>query len=177
MQSSEETNEKTTEKDAIKVAPVKKDEGTNRIYELGYLLVPTLEVDALSAVVGDLKDLINASFKGEIISDDMPKSINLAYTMTKVVNNVRSKYDTAYFGWVKFAMEPEQVLELKKKLDLDPKMIRFLITKTVRENTIATKRYVPRAGSKPYNAKKTDEPVVAMDKEKVDQEIDALISI
>ncbi len=171
-----QSTDQNSEQDAQKVAPIKKNEGDNRIYEVGYLLLPTIEVDHLPSVVGDLKDLISTNFKGEVISDDMPKSITLAYQMLKVTNNVRSKFDTAYFGWVKFAMEPEQVLELKKKLDMDPNIIRFLITKTVRENTIATKRFVPRAGSKPYNAKKTDEPVVAMDKEKVDQEIDALIS-
>ena len=111
------------------------------IYELGYLLVPTIKEEDFGVVYGNLKELVT-SFGGEIIADDMPKMTNLAFSMQKVTSNVRSKFDTAYFGWIKFAMETEKVSELKKRLDLDPNFIRFLILKTVRENTIAQKRFV-----------------------------------
>ncbi len=153
------------------------EDANNRVYELGYLLIPTLEEGNVPAVAGDLKDLITSSFKGEVISDDMPKSISLAYTMLKVTNNVRSKYDTAYFGWVKFTMDSDKIVELKKKLDLDPNMVRFLILKTVKENTIATKRFTPGRGlQRTFVPKKADEPTGPINKEEVDKEIDALIA-
>ena len=38
--------------------------------------------------------------------------------MLKVVANVRNKFNTAYLGWVKFTMDSDKILELKKKLDL-----------------------------------------------------------
>lgn len=153
------------------------EEANSRVYEFGYLLIPTLEEGTLPAVAGDLKDLITTSFKGEIISDDMPKSITLAYTMLKVTNNIRSKHDTAYFGWVKFTMDSDKIEELKKKLDLDPNIIRFLILKTVKENTIATKRFVPGRGlQRTFVPKKADEPTGPINKEEVDKEIDALIA-
>lgn len=151
-------------------------EESGRVYELGYLLIPTIAGENVPAVYGDLKDLIVSKFKGEIISDEMPKNITLAYQMLKVTNNVRSKFDTAYFGWVKFTMNPEQILELKKHLDLDPNMIRFLITKTVKENTIATKRFVSKGvGKRPFVVKK-EESLAPINKEEVDKEIDALIA-
>jgi len=148
-----------------------------RVYELGYLLVPTIEEVNLPVMYGNLKELVS-SFGGISISDEMPKMIPLAYMMVKVVANVRNKFNTAYFGWLKFTMDSDKVLELKKKLDLDPNIIRFLILKTVKENTIAGKRFV-RADmrKKPRSAKSVnDEGAVPINKEEIDKEIDALVA-
>ncbi|MFA6301085.1 MAG: 30S ribosomal protein S6 [Candidatus Paceibacterota bacterium] len=148
----------------------------SRVYELGYLLVPTITEENLPVVYGNLKELV-ASLGGIYVSDDMPKMINLAYAMTKVVSNIRNKFKTAYFGWIKFTMDSDKVLELKKKLDLDPNMVRFLILKTVKENTIAAKRFVRSENHRRPMARKTDssEPATPINKEEIDKEIDALV--
>jgi len=151
----------------------------SRVYEVGYLLVPTLGEESMPGVYSSLKDLV-VSLGGEIISDEMPKMIPLAYTMLKVVQNVRSRFDTAYFGWVKFEMSPEKVLELKKKLDLDPNFIRFLILKTVKENTIAAKRFIHKDLRRKVPGVKKDgenETALPIDKEEIDKEIDAMVSV
>ena len=146
------------------------------VYELGYLLVPTIKEEDVGASYGNFKELVS-SFGGEIIMDEMPKMINLAYKMEKVVSNVRSKFNTAYFGWIKFATSSAQVVELKSKLDLDPNIIRFLITKTVRENTMATKRYGRGETYKKPKAKSAEnETAVPINKEEIDKEIDALVA-
>ena len=148
----------------------------SRVYELGYLLTPAISEENLPVVYGNLKELVS-SLKGVAISDEMPKMINLAYAMTKVVANVRNKFNTAYFGWVKFAMDSDKVLELKKKLDLDPNFIRFLILKTVRENTIATKRFARGEMHRRPMIKKNEKigTAVPINKEEIDKEIDALV--
>ena len=112
---------------------VKDGADEKRVYELSFLLVPTIEEGELGASFTKLKDMV-ASFGGEMIADEMPKMSTLAYPMVKVVSNIRNKYNSAYFGWVKFFMDTEKVLELKKKLDLDPNIIRFLILKTLPSN-------------------------------------------
>lgn len=153
-------------------------ETKSRIYEVGYLLSPNISEEEMPVIYGNLKDLI-INLGGETISDEMPKMIPLAYTMSKVVQNVRSKFDTAFFGWVKFEMSREKVLELKKKLDLESNFIRFLILKTIRENTIAAKRFVFKDSKKKmYTVKKEDEneSSLPIDKEEIDKEIDAMIS-
>jgi len=148
----------------------------SRVYELGYLLVPTIIEENLPMVYGNLKELVS-SLGGVHVSDDMPKMINLAYAMTKVISNVLNKFKTAYFGWIKFTMDSDKVLELKKKLDLDPNLIRFLILKTVKENTIAAKRFVRSESRRRPITRKNDssEPAVPINKEEIDKEIDALI--
>jgi ribosomal protein S6 len=153
-----------------------KGDANERVYELGYLLVPTIPEGDLPAQYGNLKELVS-SFGGIVIADEVPKMMNLAYAMVKVVSNVRSKFSTAYFGWTKFTMDSDKVLELKKKLDLDPHFIRFLILKTVKENTIAAKRFVrPEMHRRPTVKKSDDEPVVPINKEEVDKEIDAMVA-
>src|ERR1035437_2391976 len=109
----------------------------------------------------------------------MPKMIQLAYKMVKVVSNVRNKFNTAYFGWIKFTMDSDKVLELKKKLDLDPNLIRFLILKTVKENTIAAKRFVRgEIHRKPKTLKnENNEVAVPINKEEIDKEIDAMVAV
>jgi ribosomal protein S6 len=152
-------------------------EANERVYEVGYLLVPTISEEELPAVYGNLKELISA-LGGVAVSDEMPKMMTLAYAMVKVVSNVRNKFNTAYFGWTKFTMDSDKILELKKKLDLDPHFIRFLILKTVKENTIAAKRFVRGdvIHRRPLVKKTDDEVAVPINKEEVDKEIDAMVA-
>ncbi|HPS21384.1 MAG TPA: 30S ribosomal protein S6 [Candidatus Paceibacterota bacterium] len=153
----------------------------SKVYEVGFLLVPTLSEEEVPTVYGDMKELV-ASLGGEVISDEMPKMTNLAYTMSKTIQNVKNKFDTAYFGWTKFFMDADKITDLKKKLDFDPKIIRFLIIKTVKENTIASKKFASREGLKrkaPVTVKKEDgseEVPTEINKEEVDKEIDAMVA-
>ena len=151
---------------------------TSRVYEVGYLLLPTISEEEMPVVYGNLKELI-VSLGGEIISDEMPKMIPLAYTMSKVIQNLRNKFETAYFGWIKFEMTPEKVLELKKKLDADKNLIRFLILKTVKENTIAAKRFIHKDSRRKTSVVKKEgenEITTPIDKEEIDKEIDAMVA-
>lgn len=148
-----------------------------RVYELGFLLVPTISEENMPIAFNNLKDLI-ADFGGEIISDEMPKMISLAYTMFKIHQNVRNKFNSAYFGWIKFETSPEKIPGLNKKLDFDQNLVRFLILKTVRENTIAAKRFVHKDSRKKILfAKREGEAEISspIDKEEIDKEIDAMV--
>ncbi len=151
-----------------------------KVYELGFLLAPTNKEEDVPALFGNLKELVG-NLGGVVIMDEMPKMIPLAYKMAKVVSNVRNKFSTAYFGWVKFTMPSKEVLELKKKLDLDPNFVRFLIVKTVKENTIAAKRFVrgDMMHRKPSSTKRGADDVEAapIDKAEIDKEIDAMVAV
>ena len=166
----------------MKKNEVEKTEDANavsNIYEVGYLFIPTIGEELINTNYTNLKDVI-ASFGGEMISDEMPKFMNLAYSMKKTIANIRNTFYTAYFGWFKFKMDREKVLELKKNLDLNNDILRFLILKTVRENTISTKRFVRSDVHKksPFGKKADENEVVApINKEEIDKEIDAMVSV
>lgn len=151
----------------------------SRIYEVGYLLLPTFSEEEMLVVYNNLKQLVS-NLGGEIISDEIPKMISLSYTMFKVIKNIHNKFNSAYFGWVKFEMSADKIGELKKKLDIDSDFIRFLILKTVKENTIATKRFMHKDSKRKIPIVNKEEENTAsfpIDKEEIDKEIDAMVAV
>lgn len=123
-----------------KIQKETQDEGTEaRVYELGYHLVPALREEELPAEVSSLRSRIEA-LGGVFIADEFPRSIPLAYTMFRSSGGRRERFNTAYFGWVKFEMDPSSAEKLAKELRGEKKLVRFIVIKTVRENTMIPKR-------------------------------------
>lgn len=116
---------------------------SSKIYELGYILVSSLPDEKIADEVTSLKDLLVTN-GAEIVSSEDPILIDLAYSMTKVVSTQRQKYGRGYFGWIKFEGEGDALAAIKKVLDLSGTMLRYLIVKTVRENTLLNGKMVLR---------------------------------
>lgn len=114
------------------------EKGT-RTYELGFNLVPTIPEQEVAAHVDALKAHIEVA-TGVVGEVGAPEFIDLAYQMEKNVGSKRSKYNQAYFGWIKFEMTPESVEVLKKALDSVNELIRYIIVKASVENTIVFKK-------------------------------------
>lgn len=119
-----------------------------RVYELGYHILPTVdegnindERDALVAII--------TKFKGIVISEQTPELIDLAYDMDKIITNKRNIFSQAYFGWIKFDLAPESIIALTAQVEVQESMLRFLVIKTVRENTIISE--------KPYRLARSNE--------------------
>lgn len=149
---------------------------TGNVYELAYLFVPTIPEDKILGSFGDLKALVDG-FGGIAIAEEMPRLITLAYEMSRIINNKKTYFDTGYFGWLKFELDPAQVAEINAKLSRDESIIRFMIISTTRENTIASKKPFVRGDFKKRPLDKptavADAPV--LDKAELDKEIDALV--
>lgn len=124
-----------------KPAPIQseREEREPRIYEIGYLLSPVIRAEDIEAKSQTLHALVT-SLGGTIISDGAPEYIDLAYTMIKVIDNKKVRFDQAYFGWVKFELNPAKTEELKELFDREISIIRYLFISTVRENTVLSKK-------------------------------------
>lgn len=109
----------------------------NLVYEIGYHFLPTVEESDVLAQLSGLKAVIEEN-DGVILAEDMPKMITLAYDISKDIDAKKQKFNRAYFGWIKFEMETTKIGELKNKVDNNPNILRFLIVKTVKENTLHT---------------------------------------
>ena len=144
------------------------------VYEVGYIMVPTIAEENLGGEVTSFKDMFlenGAAF----ISDEYPKLIELAYEMSRSINNKRQKFSYGYFGWVKFECTTDQASIIKGILDKNEKLVRFLMIKTVRENTMSVKRtYSRQDGNKRRYTPKVEE-VEKINEETIDKEIDALV--
>ncbi len=111
-----------------------------QVYELGFHVLSTLNEDELEAAVESLRKAVSAH-DGTFISEATPELLDLAYTMTVNEGGKHTKYDTAYFGWIKFEMEPEQAVLLKAEvLETDKNILRYILIRTVREETRAQMR-------------------------------------
>lgn len=144
------------------------------IYEVGYIMLPTIAEENLGGEVTSFKDTFLE--KGAVfISDEYPKLIELAYEMSRSIANKKQKFSYGYFGWVKFECTTEQAKTIKNILDKNEKLVRYLMIKTVRENTISVKRfYNKQDGSKRRSTQKhEDAPVI--NEEILNKEIDALV--
>ncbi len=110
-----------------------------RIYELAYLFVPTLEETQAMSRFSELKTMLS-DMGAEVISEDIPRLMDLAYEMHRTIANKKTWFDTAYFGWIKFELDPSQVVTIDEKLARDETVLRFMVIKTVRENTFTAKK-------------------------------------
>ncbi|HEU5115030.1 MAG TPA: 30S ribosomal protein S6 [Candidatus Paceibacterota bacterium] len=150
------------------------------VYEVGFHIVPTVSPENLPREYDAVKAVLEKN-GAVMISEESPKLRNLAYTMIKAVGPARHRFDTAYFGWVKFEAPKESVAEIDKALKASDKIIRHLIVKTVRENTIYGPKILAeekkeareaREGVKEGSEEVKDKPA---NQEELDKSIDKLV--
>lgn len=144
------------------------------IYEVGYIMIPSIPEENLGGEVTKLKDSLGD--KGAVfISDEYPKMLELAYEMSRSIENKKQKFSYGHFGWVKFECTTENARVIKDYLDKNETLVRYLMVKTVRENTMSTKRvYGKTDASKRRFTPKTEESL-PINEEIIDKEIEALV--
>jgi ribosomal protein S6 len=108
-----------------------------RVYELGYHMVSTLSEEELQNELNSLRDEIK-KLEGNFIAEGEPALIELAYTMYINEGGKNTSFDKAYFGWMKFDLDPSQLAHLKDEVIMENKnILRYLLFKTVAEDTRA----------------------------------------
>ncbi len=160
---------------------INKEKGDSvAVYEASYLLLPSLALEQVPAKVASLKEMLT-SVGGTLISDEDPILIDLAYPMVKVISTVRHKETRGYFGWMKFEIAAEGLEKVKKSLDGDDSVLRSLIIRTVRENTLLNGKMKLQKEDRSRREDKDDEsaediePVKEVDPQEVDKSIDELV--
>ena len=112
---------------------------SSRTYELASIFVNTISEEAALEKFDAVKQLI-ASEGASFISEEAPYLRGLAYEMIRVIKNANTRFNSGYFSWVKFDLEPAKLINIKKKLDLDEEIIRFMIVKADKDSNIITRR-------------------------------------
>lgn len=155
-----------------KIDEVTKD--TLTVYEVSYLLLPSLTEGQVSDKATSLREMLS-SFGGAIITYEDPILIDLAYPMLKVVQTSRHKVHTSYFGWVKFEIGKDGIEKVKKALDSDLDTVRYLIIKTVRENTLLNGKMKFQKEEKVVKEEEVDDIAPEVLKEVASEELDKSI--
>ena len=145
-----------------------------QIYEVGYHIIPTVAEDHLGAEVSRVREAIEGH-GGLILGEEYPKNVDLAYPMVKVFSNKRTTYHTAHFGWIKYQNDPGQMKAVDAALKADESLLRFIVVKTVRENTMAPKKvFTPKHDEAPRSEEKAEEKP-PMSEEELDKTIEELV--
>ncbi len=138
------------------------DTNSKKLYELGYLLVPVIAENNLAAEVEAIKALLKKA-EVEIISEDFPKLIPLAYPMTHGGSGKKEKFDKAYFGWIKFQGQATAAEFIKRGCDAYEHFLRFLIIKTVKDELQSAARTNLRTVAAASPIARMDQPLEASD--------------
>lgn len=111
----------------------------NKVYEIGFLMSPAVRDEDLTARFDELKESLTAT-GATLISEGNPEFIDIAYEMSKVIENKRVRFNQGYFGWVKIEANPATIATIKEILDKNILLIRYLFILAPRENTILGKK-------------------------------------
>lgn len=151
----------------------------NSVYEVGYLIVPSVAESDTAAVVEDLKKIL-AKAGMEVISEEAPKLIQLAYTMARSEAGRREKFSSAYFGWVKFEGAKSGIADIEAALQKNRSILRSLVMTTVRETTYSPNMLLSSDRLEGETIKKREVVEAGKGKvvsqEELDKSIDALVA-
>ncbi|PIR39983.1 MAG: hypothetical protein COV33_02280 [Candidatus Zambryskibacteria bacterium CG10_big_fil_rev_8_21_14_0_10_34_34] len=153
----------------------------SQVYEVGFHLLPTVPEENLEAVVTNLQSLITKG-GGTIISEEFPKMRPLAYDIKKRIDIKHITFSKAYFGWVKFEATSDLLGKINNGFKTAENVLRFIIVKTVRENTMQlvkspiSKRDENREEKSIPTVEKPSVKKVKISDDELDKSIDQLVT-
>lgn len=156
------------------------EEKLSRIYEIGYHITPVAKEEDVEKIVGGIRGGIEKA-GGSFIAEGAPSMVRLSYSIPVLEGGKRTAHDRAYFGWLKFEADVEATHALEDALKKNVDVMRFIVFRTVREDTRAkmkapTLREVKRTDTiktTPRRAEETAGPVSEAELEKALQDITA----
>lgn len=104
------------------------------VYEIGYLILPSIPEDKLSSVTSAIRKVIITEGGTEIDAEE-PFKEPLAYTMSKTIGASRYVLSDAYLGWIKFEADRAKAPAIKAGIEKIEEVLRFLLIKAQRETT------------------------------------------
>ena len=104
------------------------------VYELGFLILPSIPEDKVSGIVDSIRKVITKEGGTEIDAEE-PFKQDLAYSMSKTIGASHYVLTDAYLGWIKFEIERASVLIVKAGVEKIEEILRFLLVKAPRETT------------------------------------------
>lgn len=100
------------------------DDGSSRVYELGFHLDPELPTEEMKKEYGEMRDLIKD--KGAIIAEGEPVNIPLAYTISRQETAGRRDFNSAYFAWIVYEANAINHAEVVAAVGANRRIVRFI---------------------------------------------------
>lgn len=100
-------------------------------YEFAFHVLPTVAEGEVSGVFDEIKAHI--AKVAEIINEESPERIELAYPVVKPIEGKNRKFTSSYFGWVRFKLGADKLAGLMEELSIMNTILRHLLIKLTRE--------------------------------------------
>jgi ribosomal protein S6 len=97
-------------------------------YELAFHILPTVAEGEVAAVFQGLKDIITTN-GGTVTIEEAPSRFDLAYEIIKYLEGRNRKFTSAYFGWVRFEIDPSKMEDIAESVDGTKELLRHLLTR------------------------------------------------
>ena len=155
------------------------EQDTRPVYEVAFHVVPTVEETKVGDVVETIRTVLTKA-SAEIIKDQFPQKMTLAYAIERSVAGKREKYAESYFGFIKFATERSEIGALETVLKNSKEILRYLLIETSREDIVIARRAVYSSnrleGETIKKPTSTPEASGEVSEEELQKSIDALVS-
>ncbi len=118
-----------------------------QVYEVGYHLLPTLSESEVEAAVKDMRSFLSKE-GAQFVGEKMPEKVDLAYAIERRTEGKYQSVRSAYFGWVAFSLAPGVTATVKKFMDTNPSVLRYILVTTSEDEVKAVmegKVLVPKA--------------------------------
>lgn len=102
--------------------------GISVSYELAFHILPTVAEGEVPTVFENIKAVLTKAGV-EITDEEAPKRFDLAYEIIKYLEGRNRKFTSAYFGWVRFTAQPEQVEAINEAVEEINELLRHLLIK------------------------------------------------
>ncbi|MCB9819479.1 30S ribosomal protein S6 [Candidatus Nomurabacteria bacterium] len=116
---------------AVEVEEVELDSKESQSYELAFHVLPTIAEGEVNTVFGAIKDLIKKE-GGEIFDEEAPERFELAYEVIKHLESKNRRFNSAYFGWVRFKAMPQDTVRINAEIEHNVSILRHLLIKLSR---------------------------------------------
>lgn len=121
----------------VGMVDVDEDKGVEpAVYEVGYHLLPTIAEDELGKAVQAVTEALKAT-GADFVGERFPAKLELAYPIVKRVNDKKTPFMNAYFGWIAFVLPKSSIANVKQFMDKNPNVLRYLIVRTSRDAVAA----------------------------------------
>lgn len=104
-------------------------------YEFAFHILPTVAEGEVPTVFEKLKAYITKE-GGECFDEEMAQRVDLVYPVVKHLEGKNRRFNSAYFGWIRFAMMGESLHLLEEELTHETALLRTLIIKLTREEEL-----------------------------------------
>ena len=95
-------------------------------YELAFHILPTIAEGEVKTVFEGFKAHIT-KLEGTVTLEELPARFELAYDVIKVLEGRNRKFSSAYFGWIRFTLEPNKIGELTEIVEGSKEILRHLL--------------------------------------------------